>query len=147
METEIIAQIEGKIVFINKNSHIHGDIKNLLREAIPFVNFSSSFIKSTVVFDRIIGYTHCVKTTESDTIYHEKRNERPGKSRMVLNRKPEICDKLTVILKEQIRNHYQVITSYIGDTAEPEPWDRCLKDSESRKKSAQFWNNHALIKE
>jgi hypothetical protein len=44
---------------------------------------------------------------------------------MVIDREPEDCDTITVILlKAKNKNFYRLITAYIGFLAEPEPWDK-----------------------
>lgn len=65
---------------------------------------------------------------------------------MVSNREPEICDTLTIILLKR-KNFYQLLTAYVGYLAEPEIWDKSIKSEEQKKKSINFWKNHALIKE
>jgi hypothetical protein len=77
----------GELVKMNFE-HIHDGVKPYLVEALSQIEGGNPYIKQEIKFDEIIGVTHCVKTTEDDTIYQLVRPYRGKPSRMVANRKP-----------------------------------------------------------
>jgi len=77
----------GELVKINFE-HLHKGVITFLREALSQIEGGKHFIKKEIKFNKIVGVTHCVKTTEDDTIYQLVRPYRGKPSRMVANRKP-----------------------------------------------------------
>ena len=133
-------------------SHIHGDILDLLATVLSEYVVEGAFVIITHDFGRVVGHTTCVPTSSDDRTYLKQRPGRRGPSRFVLNREPMECSKLTFILK-RIDDGYLLITAFIGDKPEPEPWDLNAFDkdprgfSAARKASLGFWETHALIEE
>jgi hypothetical protein len=123
--------------------HVHKGVKEYLKDALIQIKGGDKFIKKTIEFDKPIGLKYCVEVDDNDKIYFKQRKGRKGKSKMVFNREPEPSNKLTLILLKK-SNYYLLLTSYIGDQSEPEPWDDNAKD---KQKSIEYWKNHALIQE
>jgi len=132
----------GESVVDRHNSHMHGDLENLVREALQHTSSTGrKFIIEEVDFGRIIGETVCVTTGTGDQILFAQRPGRFGLSRFVVNRKPESCSKMVVILKKaEEDNCYVLITAFIGHKPEPEPWDR-----NATVRSREFWSSRALV--
>lgn len=147
--------MKSKILFENENikvidrvvSHIHdsGNTISLLKEVIE--NRQQEILKHKIItikykFDRIIGDSKCVETTDKDEIIFAKRPNRQGKTRFVLNKKPVPCDTLIAVLKRahDSRNTYICITSFVGFDIHHEPWDK-YATSEDR----LFWLDHAIV--
>lgn len=144
---------DGHEVSERTKSHVHAGAKKHLREALAEINTEdASFIKKEVIFGKNIGLTYCVKTNSKDTTYLKRRANRRGPSRFVLNREPEPCKSMVVILKK-IKMGYLLVTAFVGKMAEPEPWDtRAFKADArgfeaARHASIQFWKHNALIQE
>ena len=131
----------GEVVVDRKRSHLHGDVRRILPDLLARVRSQGShFVEDEVAFDRVIGRTNCVPTSEKDKIVFARRPNRAGKTRFVLGRQPEPCSSAVVVLKRIGGRKYLLITAYIGRKAGPEPWDRHAT-SESKK----FWAGHALV--
>ncbi|MBE5819402.1 MAG: hypothetical protein E7310_01010 [Clostridiales bacterium] len=98
-------------------------------------------------FNRIIGKTNCVSVDKTDTVVMAYRHGRKGPTPMVLNREPEDCSSLTVILKKDHNSgNYILITAFFGDSSEKEPWDpSIISGSEEHQKAKDFWATHALV--
>jgi hypothetical protein len=118
-------------------------VRPLLPEALSHVESGGcEFIVTQVDFDRIVGESVCVATEAGDQIVYAQRPKRFGLTRFVKNRKPEPCKSVVVILKtaDGQLGAYVLLTAFIGQKAEPEPWDR-----NATAKSREFWNFHALV--
>jgi len=132
----------GEAVIDRFNSHVHSEMAQLLPAVFSRVNSEGrKFFIEEVKFERIVGETVCVPTTDADEIVWAKRPKRFGYSRFVKNRTPEPCDRVVVILKrDDFEDYYVLITAFIGHRPEPEPWDRNANGN-----SLVFWNSRALV--
>jgi len=133
---------DAKRVFNRFNSH-HNLSGPLLCEALGKVTLGDqSFVTKAVSFERIVGNSTCVRTSLADRIVYARRKRRRGMSRFVLGRQPEPCSNIFLVLKrsEAEPDCYILITGFIGDQPEPEPWD-----SNASSGSLAFWRNHALV--
>ena len=132
----------GQQVFDRFTSHIHSNEKmeTILREAFANINLvDEEFVRTTVIFDKPIGTTPCISTTEKDSIVYAQRQNRRGLSRFVLERQPEETSTLCIILKK-IPAGYIVLTAFTGSPAAVEPWDPNAGDD-----AKDFWSSHALL--
>lgn len=133
----------GQIVVDRYRSHLHESVLDILSEALSRVNLTTEiFAVEQVDFDRVVGETICVATSDADEIVFAQRPRRGGLTRFVKNRQPESCSSVVLILKktEDIDETFVLITAFIGEVAEPEPWDE-----NATEKSVEFWNTHALV--
>lgn len=147
----------GINVFNRLNSHLHKNVsENILKEALLKISPNEEFHKEVIDMKRIIGKSNCVLINESDEIIYVIRKGRNGPTPIVKNREPVNCSYLTVALKRVEENSYLLISAYIGDVSEPEPWDTNFYnpftwekkeniDEEMYYKSLHFWKTHALI--
>lgn len=108
------------------------------------------FIEEEVSVKESIGNTQCVRTVDGDGIVFARRPGRKGLTRFVKNREPEDCDSVFVVLKKVRQHRYVLLTGFTGCKPEPEPWDeqafsRAKDPAEARKRSQEFWNQHALV--
>jgi len=142
-----IQRHDGQHVFISsKHMEIHADVFEWLQEAILLMDIPlDDYIKQSIEFNHMIGYTVCVDVDDTDTIVYATRKGRKWSSKLVLNREPEACNTLTVVLKRRGLNKLYLLTAYIGCVAEREEADFNLKNIDERKKSFNFWKNKALI--
>lgn len=132
----------GEAVIDRFNSHVHNGVTHLLPDVFAKINSQGrQFLIEEVGFGQPVGETICVVTGRDDQIVYAKRPKRFGHSRFVKNRKPEPCSAVTVILKRDDRDPYYVlITAFVGNRPEPEPWDRNANGN-----SRTFWESRALI--
>ncbi len=135
--------LSGEVVVDRFRSHLHPGVASLLPEALARVDSQGrQFLVEEVDFGRLIGETVCISTGSGDEIVFAQRPRRSGLTRFVKNRAPESCSSVVVILKcdDADKRVYVLITAFIGQRPEPEPWDR-----NAMEKSVAFWNSHALI--
>lgn len=132
----------GEEVVDRFNSHLHADIQNLLPEAFGKIRLNGEqFTIVQVEFGRIVGNTTCVKTNPDDVIVYAQRPKRFGLTRFVKNRSAKPSNSVVCILKKaEDGNYYVLISAFVGERPEPEPWDR-----NKTEKSVEFWNIHALV--
>lgn len=125
-----------------EESHIHLYLEQYLPLVMDKINsIEHKFISKTFSFNRIIGKSLCVATTDQDDIVYAIRKGRSGHSRFVQNRQAEDSTQLSLVLSRQ-QQAYRILSIFIGPLSGPEPWD-----SRARRKDWNFWQSHALIYE
>jgi len=133
----------GEVVVDRCNSHLREDAARFLPDALARIGAKGrEFLIEEVDFGRPIGETICILTGPEDSIMYAKRPKRLGHTRFVMNRAPEPCSSLVVILMaaKEAPGLYVLISAFIGRKAEPEPWDKNATAG-----SVAFWNTHALV--
>ena len=143
---------DGSNIYEYGESHFHeesGLDYDILEKAIGVIDSKGrETIKEQVNFDRPLGLNMCVDVGEDDKIVMVYRKGRLGKTPMVRGRTPKECNSVIVIAKkknEMSNSDYQLLTAYVGELAEKEPWDPTIEDESERKRCEEFWNSHALI--
>lgn len=136
----------GAKVFNRTDGHndVHPVDEELLKEAFLKISPCEDFIKKEISFNRLIGKNTCVNVDKTDTIIMAYRKGRLGPTPMVLNRVPEDCYTLVVVMRKIGDNEYSLRTTFIGKKAEREPWDS-IQDPEEFQRAKAFWSTHALI--
>ena len=138
-------------VFDRANSHFadHGFSEETMKEALSRITQTSQFEKHVIDMGRVVGLNSCVAVAEDDKVIKAVRKGRFGPTPMVLEREPEPCSSVVLILKKAFDNegeYFVLITAFIGEGSEPEPWDRQLvPGSPQHQKAVEFWHTHALI--
>lgn len=141
----------GLAVYDRANSHFadHGFSKSLMLEVLSKITQTSQFKKHVVNLGRVVGNTSCVSVTANDTVIMAVRKNRFGPTPMVIGRTPEPCSSVVIILKkvsDSDGEFFILITAFIGNGSEPEPWDKQLMPgSPEYKKAVFFWQTHALL--
>lgn len=133
----------GERVVDRYKSHLHPEVIAILPEALAKTESKGrNFLIEEIDFGRIIGKSICIATRPGDQIVYAKRPKRFGYTRFVKNRQPEPTSKVVIILKtaDGEPGVYVLITAFIGEKPEPEPWDR-----NATLQSRHFWNTHALV--
>lgn len=143
--------LDGVPVYDRLNSHFadHGFSSETMKSALSKITQLSNFEKHVVKFDRVVGETTCVKVSENDKVIMAVRKRRQGPTPMVLGREPEPCKSVVVILKKASDDegeYFILITAFVGENSEPEPWDKQLiPGSKEHAKAVKFWKSHALL--
>ena len=152
MTLKVVGRLaNGLPVYDRPNSHLHdgdgGLTPELLQGALKRVETTDMFHVETVDFDHVVGFSTCVTINEGDQVVMAIRKGRQGPTPMVLGRQAEPCKAVTVVLKKDYREGYYVlITAFVGEAAEKEPWDRSLlPGSPEHERCVEFWRTHALI--
>ncbi len=143
----------GEVVVDRHNSHLSGKngVGRFLSEALGRIESAGrEFFIEEVDFGQVIGEIVCVATRPGDRIIYAKRPKRFGYSRFVMDRMPEPCSTLVVILKAGDFDQYVLITAFVGKRPQPEPWDvrnfsQQPNPQEAERLAREFWGNHALI--
>lgn len=133
---------DGKTVVDRHNTQCYL-ARNLLAEALSRIDLSGAagFANISVPMLRVIGNSTCVATDSNDMVVYARRVGRAGVTRFVIFREAVPCSNIQVILKATAdRSKWVLITAFVGDAAEPEPWDR-----KATPQSADFWGSHALL--
>ena len=129
----------------NHNS-VHPVDEDLLCEALSNLSPTKNFEAFCFDFGRVIGQSTCVAVDETDTVVMAYRKGRKGPTPLVVDREPEDCSSMVVILKKLETNEYLLITSFVGQLSEKEPWDPYLvPGSPEHQRAVAFWSTHALI--
>lgn len=136
----------GDKVIADYNGHAinHCGYK-LLQAALERVDFDSirsrEVVEITVWFDKPVGYQECVKTSESDCIVYLQRAARANVSRFVLNRQPEPCQSVFLVLgRVGDTKKYIFRTAFVGEKSAREPWDKNATELD-----VKFWESHGLV--
>ena len=138
-------KVKGNLVF-DSSGHATGHLGySLIQKTLELVDFSQvderGFISQTVEFPDNIGYQECVPTTDNDNIIYVQRDGRKNVSRFALDREPEQCNSIFIVLRNiKGTKKWQIITAYVGTKSGLEPWDKRAKETD-----VEFWKNHALV--
>ncbi len=138
-------------VFDRPQSHLqgHGMPEEVLKEALAQVSQHAPFEKHVLDMGRIVGNNTCVQVGPEDQVVMAVRKRRFGPTPMVLGRQPEPCSKVVVVLKKAYDDegeYFVLITAFVGEGSEPEPWDRQLvPGSPEHRRAVRFWQTHALL--
>ena len=131
----------GEWVKNRQRSHLHAGVVPLLENAFSQISsHGRDFLIETIDYGRIVGETTCVRTGDCDEIVFAQRPNRAGLTRFVTNRQPVPTSMVTAVLKRGDFRSYILITSWFGNQAEPEPWDK-----NATERSVHFWSQHALV--
>ena len=138
----------GSRVFDRNDGHndVHPVDNSLLQKALYGLTPTKNFEVFCFDFGRTIGQSTCVTVDETDTIVMAYRKGRKGPTPMVLNRTSEDCSSLVIILKKIGNDEYILVTTFVGEPSEKEPWDPYLvPGSEEHQKAQAYWSTHALV--
>ena len=138
---KIYTNNQGVLFIPRVNSfHIHSGVEKYLPQVFNSINLQDQeFIVEQVDFEEPVGKSILVPTTESDKIIYAIRKGRQNYSRFVLNREPVDSSSITIVLKK-MDTYYMIISCFVGEKAQPEPWD-----PKSTSESLLFWSQNALI--
>lgn len=141
---------DGSLVVDRAPSHVREENIDAVTRALRSVDPAGrTFIEQELKFGGVVGKTTCLRTDKSDEVVMAQRLGRHGPTRFVKGREPEACDTVFVVLKKVRQHRYLLVTAFVGQRPEPEPWDeRSFSFSKdpgaARERSKQFWANHAL---
>lgn len=144
---------DQKLVFVTPNSMI-------ARAAVPYVQsalarlttYNRHNVVREVEFDHPIGNTFVVETTPDDRVVWAQRIGHSGWSRCVLDREPEPCNFITIVMKAYSgnKNHYRLNLVCVGRRRQKE-FQELHSHREDKdftllvKLSRSYWANHAFI--
>lgn len=136
----------GKLVYVDlKGSHAATHIADtpellsLVRELLPGLSPDEDNVYLDRDMGRVVGRSDLVVTDDNDRIVYAKRLNRSNYTRFVHGRSAEPTRFVTVVLKRDKDDNYELWTAWIGAAAPQFPGDE-HEASESR----PFWRTHAL---
>lgn len=148
MKRQIIGQTKnGKTVYVDtQGSHAAthlADTLNLLelvQEAITGIvlNKDNTYVDKDM--GRVVGLSDLVETNETDKVLYAKRLNRDNYTRFVLNRQAEPTNFVTLVLRKDSEDNYELWSAWIGRAVPQFPGDE-FETPDSR----PFWQNHALV--
>jgi len=137
-----------KVYYSQYHLKVHADVIQYLEEAVQRIDSKDErFIKVCVDFGKTIGASTCVSVRDGDEFRYAKRIGRKYPTRFVMNREPEPCSTVTVIMKRTPNSEnygYTLLTAYVGGLATKEVHDPHLEYEEAHEAN-EFWSKHALI--
>lgn len=142
---------DGNSVTDRYVSHIRPETLLYLIELIKNIRLTEKFQIAGKIFEKHIGKTYCVPVFGNAEIYYKKRDGRKGFTKFVRNATPTPSKSLTAIFLKTDESEYIIITAFIGEKPEPEPWDEDAFRNDIRgyktakQASVLFWTQHALI--
>ena len=128
----------------------HPDVLDLLPEAASRIQLpeDGSFLATSVAMGRIVGDTGCVVVPEtpwSGEALFAQRIGRDKASRVVVGSGTP-TDLVTVLAFKGQEGDYVLVSAWIGQLAEKEPWDGSIQaGSDEEARSRAFWSRHALV--
>jgi hypothetical protein len=133
----------------DKRRDTAGVPQEILEEVLRCVSGTRKFIKTAVNVRREVGTTNCVGVGPTDRFVEANRPGKDWKTRFVVGRMRERTSWVTVLLAPA-GSAYNLIASYCGEVAPPEPDDTAALARESNPAAApalarQFWESHALV--
>lgn len=127
-------------------SHLHAGVDDLIPEALGQLS-STDFdpsegprVKRVVDLGRVVGESSLVPTGLSDEIVFAQRPNRDGLTRFAKNRSPRPCSSLTVVVRKEEAGYYTLLTAFVGDRSELEPWHPDADET-----AREFWRQYALV--
>lgn len=130
----------------------HPEVMALLQEAIEHVELpkDGSFLAVEVEMGRVIGRSGCVATPPiglDDQGFFAVRVGRTGPSRVALDTEGPETTKVVILafVSRESRGQYVLVTSFVGELAQKEPWDPNIRSQEEFQCSLEFWGSHALV--
>ena len=131
----------GEPVYDRYRSHLDNGLREIIREVLLSIGSSDRrTIEEEVEFNRVIGRSNLVETTEDDDIVYAKRVNRKNYSRLVkLKVGPECSTSYVKLIRDKKADAYILVTAFIGAKTPPEP----IPDSDNQKLK-KFWSTHAL---
>lgn len=128
----------------------HPEVACLLPEAIGRIALplDGSFLAVEVEMNRVVGRSGCIQKPPvglNDRTLFAQRIGRERPSRVILEQGPETTKVVVLAFasREDTRT-YVLVTSFVGQLAPKEPWDRNIRSEKERQESLDFWCSHAL---
>jgi hypothetical protein len=130
----------------------HPEVRDLLPLAIGRMKLplDGSFISTEVEMGHVVGRSGCVATPPiglDDQRFFALRVGREKPSRVILDVEGPETTKVVVMAfpSRESRGVYILVTSFVGQLAPKEPWDKNIRSQSELQESLDFWCSHALI--
>jgi hypothetical protein len=112
----------------------------LLKELIGRTVITGKELQFDQDMGRPVGHESIVETTEADTIIYAQKLKDNVYTRFVKNAKPDPTQFVTLILRKDADDSYELIDTWIGRLSPPRPGSK-YENAESK----TYWANHAYV--
>lgn len=113
---------------------------NLLAEALQQTTVKSTNAQIEHDMGRPIGYNFVVKTTSSDGVFYAQLLRDDTYTRFVKNGKPLATQHLSMVLRQDKNDAYELHDAWIGRLSPPRPGT-----PDETAESKPYWADHAII--
>ena len=121
---------------IAQQPHLPG----LIKEALAKLNATEPSMSIEHDMGRNIGYSFVVETTDKDAVLYARLLRDDIYTRFVKNGKPAQTSFLTIVLKLDDDNEYELVDTWIGRINPPRPGSE-----HETAQSKPYWTNHAFV--
>lgn len=112
----------------------------LLKELIERTVITGKELQFDQDMGRSVGHESIVETSEADTIIYAQKLKDSTYTRFVKNGKPNPTQHITLILRKDTKDCYELVDTWIGRLSPPRPGS----DHENAN-SKTYWATHAYI--
>jgi hypothetical protein len=115
-------------------------VLGLLKELIERTTITGEELKFEQDMGRSVGHESIVETSDNDTIVYAQKLKDPMFTRFVKNGKPNPTQYITIVLRKDDDDAYELIDTWIGRLSPPRPGSR-----HESADSKTYWANHAYV--
>lgn len=112
----------------------------LIKEVVGQLHLTAPQVSIEQDMGRTIGYGELLETADNDTIFYAKQTKSGLYTRFVKNKKSKPTSFLSIVLRKDDTDNYELKDVWIGKTFPPLPGDEDATDQ-----SKAYWENHAVI--
>lgn len=128
-------------IIVHETYDSHNDVPLFfVKEAIRRISNPENLTQVEVQFDTDIGLSLIADTDENDLIVYARRPNTQGYSRFAKGKRCSLSRTVTITLERISIREAVLISSWIGNSYPPEPWDK-----NKTLQSLAFWSRHAFI--
>lgn len=118
----------------------HPRLSGFVKEALAKLTATGPTLSIEYDMGRSIGYNFVVETTDKDTVLYARLLRDDVYTRFVKNGKPDQTSYLTMVLKLDDNNEYELVDTWIGRLNPPRPGSE-----HETAQSKPYWASHAFV--
>jgi hypothetical protein len=112
----------------------------LLKELVARTVITGKELQFDQDMGRAVGHESIVETSEGDTIIYAQKLKDPTYTRFVKNGKPKPTQHVTLILRKDTDDEYELVDTWIGRLSPPRPGSQ-----HENTDSKVYWATHAYV--
>lgn len=124
--------------------HAEVDLRNILEAIKKIDDYEGPKQMCQIDLGRTIGKDNCVEVQPGDNPKMMYRREREGQTPVLVYGKAADTSLINIGICLDDDGKHTMFTSFYGQLAPKEPWDKSLKPEEIQE-SREFWSKHALV--
>lgn len=118
----------------------HPHLLTLLKELFAKTSVTGDRLYFDQDMGRSVGHESIVETSDSDVIVYAQKLKDATYTRFVKNAQPKQTKHVTVILRKDDSDAYELVDTWIGRLSPPRPGSE-YENADSR----PYWENHAYV--